>query len=151
MAFAGEHGALRDVLRSAACDADLKEAMAEVMIFTTEVVGPDGAREQLRREQNGFGLRFGAAGGFLTPNMADVRSPVMVVLHGGRAEGRFEVNMFFECPSMPSARELLQHAADDPVAQSGYFIISLHRLATEILFKIILIICSLISYLLFDQ
>ena len=61
MACVGEHGTLRDVLRSVDCDADLKEAMAELMALTTEVVGSDGARAKLRHEQNGFGLRFGAA------------------------------------------------------------------------------------------
>ena len=73
---------MRDVLRSADCDADLKEALAELMVFTTEVVGSDSARAKLRHEQNGVGLMLGASGGFLTPNMADVRSPLMVVLHG---------------------------------------------------------------------
>ena len=43
LACVGEHGTLRDVLRSVDCDADLKEPMAELMVFTTEVVGSDGA------------------------------------------------------------------------------------------------------------
>ena len=55
-------------------------------VFTTEVVGSDGARAKLRHEQNGFCLMFGPAGGFLTPNMSDVRSPLVVQLHGGGVE-----------------------------------------------------------------
>ena len=65
----GEGGTIRDVLRSNACEPELKEALAELMVFTTDVVGTDGARARLRHEQNGFCLSFGAAGGFLTPNL----------------------------------------------------------------------------------
>ena len=133
MECVGENATLRDVLRSADCDADLKEALAELMIFTTEVVGSFGARPRLRHEQNGFGLRFGAAGGFLTPNMADVRSPLVVVLHGGGVEERFEVNLLDECPRMPSAREMLQIVAEDPVAQARYFILSMRIFCEHIL------------------
>ena len=62
------------------------------MVFTSEVIGSDGARALLRHEQNGFALMFGSAGGFLTPHMADVRSPLVVTLHGGGLEERYEVN-----------------------------------------------------------
>ena len=50
---------VRDVLQSPDCDPLLKEALSELMVFTTEVVGSDGARARLRHEQNGFGLAFG--------------------------------------------------------------------------------------------
>ena len=59
IACVGERGTLRDVLRSAECDADLKEALTELQIFTSDVVGSDGARAQLRHEQDGFNLKFG--------------------------------------------------------------------------------------------
>ena len=83
IAAVGERGSLRDVLRSSECDPGLKEAIADLMIFTSDVIGTDGARSKLRYEQNGLGLEFGPAGGFLTPNMADVRSPLAVMLRGG--------------------------------------------------------------------
>eukprot|EP00973_Karenia_brevis_P003060 419300-Karenia_brevis.AAC.1 len=95
------------------------------MVFTTEVVGSDGARAQLRHEQNGYVLKFGQAGGFLTPNFADVRNPLVIVLHGGGMEERYEVNLLDECPRMPSAREMLQIVAEDPVAQARFFIFSM--------------------------
>ena len=105
----GENATIRDVLRSGNCDSDLKEALAELQIFTSEVVGSDGARAKLRHEQSGFLLAFGQSGGFLTPNMADVRSPLVVTLHGGGVEERYEVNLLDECPTiMPSAREMLR-------------------------------------------
>ena len=122
IACVGENGTIRDVLRSADCSPELKEALADLMVFTTDVVGSDGARARLRHEQNGFGLAFGAAGGFLTPNMNDVRNPLVVVLNGGGKEERFEVNLLDECPTMPSAREMLQNIAENPVAQARFFI-----------------------------
>ena len=43
MCCGGDNGTVRDVLRSSDCDPDLKEALADLMVFTTEVVGSDGA------------------------------------------------------------------------------------------------------------
>ena len=131
MRFVGENGSIRDVLRSPESDPGLKEALAELMVFTTEVVGTDGARAKLRHEQNGYGLAFGHAGGFLTPNMSDVRSPLLVVLHGGGVDERFEVNLLDECPTMPSARDMLQIVAQDPVAQACDVIIDNTLCVTE--------------------
>ena len=82
------------MLRSDNVDKDLKTALTEMMVFTSEVVGSDGARARLRHEQNGYALMFGPAGGFLTPNMADVRSPLVVVLHGSDGDERYSVNLF---------------------------------------------------------
>ena len=129
----GENGTIRDVLRSGDCDSDLKEALAELMVFTTDVVGSDGARAKLRHEQSGFCLMFGPSGGFLTPNVSDVRNPLVVVLHGGGIEERFEINLFEESPDMPSAREMLQIVADDPVAQARFFIFSMRLFCEHVL------------------
>ena len=129
----GQKSNVRDVLRSSDCDQDLKEALAELMVFTTEVVGTDGARAKLRHEQNGFALAFGASGGFLTPNLADVRSPLVVTLHGGGTEERYEVNLADEISKMPSAREMLQVIAEDPVAQARFFIISMRLFCEHVL------------------
>ena len=113
--------------------ADLKAALAELQIFTTDVVGSDGARAKLRHEQSGFILAFGPSSGFLTPNMADVRSPLVVQLHGGGVEERYEVNLLDECPNMPSAREMLKLVAADPVAQARFFILSMRLFAEHVL------------------
>ena len=103
------------------------------MIFTTDVIGSDGARAKLRHEQNGFILMFGASGGFLTPNMSDVRSPLVVCLHGGGLEERYEVNLLDEFPDMPSALEMLRIIADDPVAQARYIILSMRLFCEHVL------------------
>ena len=103
------------------------------MIFTSEVVGTDGARAKLRHEQNGFGLMFGGSGGFLTPNMSDVRSPIVVLLHGGSMGERYEVSLLEDSPRMPSAREMMQIVATDPIAQARYFILSMRLFCEHVL------------------
>jgi len=133
MRHVGEHGSVRDVLQSSSCDPLLKEALSELMVFTTEVVGSDGARARLRHEQNGYGLAFGPSSGFLTPNFTDVRSPLVVLLHGGGLEERYEINLLDECPRMPCAREMLQLVSEDPVAQARYFILSIRLFCEHVL------------------
>ena len=133
MRHVGERGNVRDVLRSADADPLLKEALSELMVFTTEVVGTDGARARLRHEENGFVLAFGPSSGFLTPNFTDVRSPLVVCLHGGGVQERYEINLLDECPQMPSAREMLQVVAEDPVAQARYFILSMRLFCEHVL------------------
>ena len=41
--------------------------------------------------------------------------------------------MLDECPRMPSAREMLQIVAEDPVAQARYFILSMRIFCEHIL------------------
>ena len=64
IACVGDNGTLRNVLRAPGVDSALKEALAELQIFTSDVVGTDGARAKLRHEQNGYTLMFGQAAGF---------------------------------------------------------------------------------------
>ena len=75
----------------------------------------------------------GGAGGFLTPNMSDVRSPLMVALHGAGGEERFTVDLLAEEPTMPNAREMLHVVAQNPVAQARFFIISMRPFCEHVL------------------
>ena len=129
----GQNASLKDVMRSSEVDPDVKAALSELMVFTSDVIGSDGARARLRHEQNGYALMFGAAGGFLTPNMADVRSPLMVLLHGENGDEAHAVDLLDEDPSMPSAREMLHMVAQDPVAQARFFILSMRLFCEHVL------------------
>ena len=124
---------VKDILLSTHADEDVKVALTELMVFTSEVIGSDGARARLRHEQNGYALMFGQAGGFLTPNMADVRSPLVLVLHGAGGEERHVVDLFAEEPEMPNAREMLNIIAADPVAQARFFILSMRLFCEHVL------------------
>eukprot|EP00973_Karenia_brevis_P080238 11130458-Karenia_brevis.AAC.1 len=61
---------------------------------------------------------FGGAGGFLTPNVADARNPLVVHIHGSGGEEQYYVDLLQEEPEVPSAREMLQIIAKDSVAQA---------------------------------
>ena len=53
MAALGENANLGDVMRSSVVDANIRDALSQLLFFSSEVVGTDGARQQLRHEQNG--------------------------------------------------------------------------------------------------
>ena len=128
----GPNASVKDILRGPDVDPDVKAALSELMVFTSEIIGSDGARAKLRHEQNGFALMFGAAGGFLTPNLADTRSPLLVHLHDGAGgEDVIEVDLLAEEPMTPSQREMLQLVAKDPVVQARFFTLSM-RLFCEL-------------------
>ena len=60
----GASASIKDVLRAPEVDPEVKAALSELMVFTADVLGSDGAIAKLRHEQNGYALMFGAAGGF---------------------------------------------------------------------------------------
>jgi hypothetical protein len=129
----GPSASVKDVLRAPDFDKDVKDALSQLMVFTSDVIGSDGARARLRHEQNGYALMFGGAGGFLTPNMADVRSPLLVHIHGAGGEEEYQVNLLDEEPVMPSAREMLRIVAEDPVAQARFFTLAMRLFCEHVL------------------
>ena len=141
----GDNAGFREVLQSRKTNVDLKKAVSNLLFFSSEVVGTDGARQQLRHEQNGDMLRFGGIGGFLTANIADTRHPILVTLHsdvlhnteGGLADdGRMEsykVDLLAENPELPAAQEMLRIVASNPVAQARFFIICMRLFCEHVL------------------
>ena len=49
----GDQATIGDVMRSAASDQGIRDAISQLLFFSAEVVGTDGARQELRHEQNG--------------------------------------------------------------------------------------------------
>ncbi|CAK0853503.1 unnamed protein product [Prorocentrum cordatum] len=129
----GPNASLKDALRSPAVDQDVRGAFSELMVFTAEVLGSDGARAKLRHEQNGFALVFGGAGGFPTPNVADARSPILLALHSAGGCETHAVDLLAEAPDMPSARRMLQIVAQGPVAHARFFIFTMQIFCEHVL------------------
>ena len=141
----GPKAGVKEIVLSNKAPTPLKEALKNVLLFSSEVVGSDGARQQLRHEQTGDMLRFGGIGGFLTANVADTRHPIVVLLHAGalnHTDGglmddgkmeRYSVDLLDECPSMPAAEEMLRIIARDPVAQARFFILSMRLFCEHVL------------------
>ncbi len=141
----GDKAGVKEICMSRKTDPALKQAMHELLIFSCEVIGSDGARQQLRHEQMGDMLRYGPIGGFMTPNVADTRSPIVVVLHADVQNGTlggldddgkmesYNIDLLDECPDMPKAEEMLRIIAKDPVAQARFFIISMRLYCEHVL------------------
>ncbi|CAK0851590.1 unnamed protein product, partial [Prorocentrum cordatum] len=112
----GDRAGFRECLLSDNAPASLREAVRNLLFFSSDVVGSEGARQQLRHEQMGDMLRFGGIGGFLTPNVADTRNPLVVILHAGSlnhtsggldddgATERYSISLLDENPTMPTAQ-----------------------------------------------
>ena len=49
----GDNATIGDVMRSTTSDNHIRDAISQLLFFSAEVVGTDGARQQLRHEQNG--------------------------------------------------------------------------------------------------
>ena len=145
MKSVNDKSSLGDVIRNKSVAPELRHALQEMLYFTSEVIGTDGARQKLRHEQMGDMLRFGAVGGFLTPNVADTRRPLMVVLHAGVLNGttgglnddgtieKYNVDLMDKAPSMPSATEMVKLVARNPVAQARFFILCMRLFCEHIL------------------
>ena len=54
----GDNATIGDVMRSATSDNHIRDAISQLLFFSAEVVGTDGARQQLRHEQNGAMLMY---------------------------------------------------------------------------------------------
>ena len=120
------------MVRNAKASPEVNHALQEMLYFTSEVIGTDGARQKLRREQMGDMVRFGAVGGFLIP-IADTRRPLMLVLHAGCLNGsagglkddgfveQYHLDLLEEAPNVPSATKMLEIVASNPVAQARFF------------------------------
>ncbi|CAK0874128.1 unnamed protein product [Prorocentrum cordatum] len=67
----GDKAGFRERLFPDNAPASLREAVRNLLFFSNDVVGSEGARQQLRHEQTGDMLRFGGIGGFLIPNDLD--------------------------------------------------------------------------------
>ena len=83
--------------------------------------------------------------GFLTPNVADTRSPLVVVLHNGCVKAKcggltpdgnsekFNISLLDQDPQMPSAGRMLEILAENPVAQAKFFILSMRLFLEHVL------------------
>ena len=127
----GDKGIIRDVLRHREVESGLKRALTNLMLMSDNVVGTDAARAKARHEQNGLTLWFGEIQFFVTPNLADVRHPLMVKLHLGPSgdlppghenddplPSEFAIDLLAEEPTMPLAQQMLAIVAANPVAQA---------------------------------
>ena len=80
IALKGEKADLREVMRDPAVDAKLKHALGDVLITTSDIIGMEGHRSQIRHRGHAAGWHYGDGNAtlFVTPNLADSRASLLL-------------------------------------------------------------------------
>ena len=73
----GPDAGVGKVLRDSRVPGGVKAAMKGLVVSMAEVVGTDAARVHERHVNEGYRVRFGPGGLFITPNLADTRAAMM--------------------------------------------------------------------------
>ena len=94
----------------------LRTALSSMQRCTSGVIGSNGHRKLLHREGVAYTLRFGPPLVFLTPNLADTKQPLLLVVQG--EEFRFGDD---EADFSHPYREMVSRLARDPVGQTLVF------------------------------
>ena len=138
MALHSNNPDVREVLRDENVDVALKRAIGGVLQATASIMGTEGHRSQIRLRGHAAGWHYGTAHLFVTPNLADVRSPLLLQLHLQSLDGTIEdctvaLNWQSEVPDMPTAAAMRAIVALDPVSQARFFAFMMDVFFEEIL------------------
>ena len=87
----GREQGIGDALRHAGTKAGVKRALYHLQMSTRNVLGTDGHRLHLRHVGVSYRRLFGVPLLWTTPNVADVRSPLLVLMQDGKTLGAFRV------------------------------------------------------------
>ena len=90
-----------------------RRAMSALHQSTSNLVGSNGHRQLLQQEGVAYTLRYGPALCFLTPNLADSRQQLLLVVQG--EEFRLEEDV------STTYREMAERLARDPAGQTFVF------------------------------
>ena len=116
----GKGATLRDVFGNAEVCEPVKKAMRCLLLCMSSVTGTNAYRTTLRHINNGYKLCFGAPLLFLTPNIADVKNPIVKLLYEDAEVAEWRA-LEQDSPSMPSIQDMLRRVAADPVSQAMCF------------------------------
>ena len=138
MALHGDNADVRELLRDPNIDPSLKRALGGVLQATSSIIGMEGHRSQIRLRGHAAGWHYGSAHLFVTPNLADIRSPLLLQLHLQDTAGTVEdcevaLDWSSEMPSMPTAAAMRRIVAMDPVSQARCFALMMDIFFEEVL------------------
>ncbi|CAK0880981.1 unnamed protein product [Prorocentrum cordatum] len=94
----------------------LQIALSSMQRCASGILGSNGHRKLLHREGVAYTLRFGPPLVFLTPNLADTKQPLLLVVQG--EEYHFDERI---TNLNPAYREMVQRLARDPVGKTLVF------------------------------
>ncbi|CAK0863360.1 unnamed protein product [Prorocentrum cordatum] len=113
----GGKATLHGILKDKDTPNEVRKAFATLGQATASQVGSDGHRRELRGEGEAYTLRFGPPVQFVTPNLADTKQPLILIVQG--EEYAFD-NDLTEAEQVTFS-EMSQRIAADPVGQAVVF------------------------------
>ena len=112
------HG-LRNLASDQEFPHNLSAAMNALQMGHADVMGTDGHRRLCRYEGNAYMTLFGEPVVFCTPNLADTKQPLLLVVQG--VEIRLEDSFIAGNETLPKYRDMMKRLAGDPVGQALVF------------------------------
>ena len=109
----GGKATLHSILKDNDTHKAVRAAFTSLGAATANLVGSDGHRRELRGEGESYTLRFGPPVQFITPNLADTKQPLILIVQGEQYT--------FEGDLGATYREMSQRIAADPVGQAVVF------------------------------
>ena len=116
---------LQSILADKDLPSQLRSALTSLHQATASLVGSDGHRKLLQREGVAYTLRYGPALGFVTPNIADTKQPLLLIVQG--------VPIELDADLGNSYREMTERLAADPVGQAIVFELMMRLFFTQVL------------------
>ncbi|CAK0817607.1 unnamed protein product, partial [Prorocentrum cordatum] len=113
----GGKATLHGILKDKGTPNEVRKAFATLGQATASQVGSDGHRRELRGEGEAYTFRFGPPVQFVTPNLADTKQPLILIVQG--EEYTFG-NDLSEAEQVTFS-EMSQRIAADPVGQAVVF------------------------------
>ena len=110
---------MQQLLQHTSVPKTVKDALQALQGASATVLGTDGHRRQCRHEGVAYMETFGPPLIFLTPNLADMQHPLLLVVQGVQVDlGSVAADME---PCLPKYRDIMRKLAQDPVAQTVQF------------------------------
>ena len=116
---------LQSILADKDLPSQLRTALTSLHQATASLVGSDGHRKLLQREGVAYTLRYGPALIFTTPNLADNKQALLLIVQGEPVD--------FDADVGNSYREMTERLAADPVGQAIVFELMMRLFFTRVL------------------
>ena len=106
-------GGIQGLLQNKQVPQLVRDALNTMQMATADVLGTDGHRRLCRHEGHAYMALFGPPLVFCTPNLADGKQPLLLIVQG--QEISLDDSLGSENMVLPKYRDMLRRLARDPV------------------------------------
>jgi len=111
-------GGLQSIMQQKDTPKIVRDGLNAMQMATADVIGTDGHRRLCRHEGHAYMVLFGAPLVFTTPNLADGKFPLLLIVQG--EEVRLDHTLGTDT-DLPKYRTMLRRLARDPASQTIVF------------------------------